>query len=543
MKTRLALDISKKLNLSQKYLKLVDETSDKYAQYNIGPEDQPGKYDESKGDILFPIIQTGSKTRTFVSVLLACAFQTRGYNPVVLRCHNDMDVCMRKDASQSSTVCEQCQYEGKKALDGFDFTFFDMREISSKGLPTPDQLMSSEEEGVFYKGVNLAPFCKSSTRKHQRKHHIDLGEGQDREIYKSYLESAIKITAASQKVLDNYEIKAVVSGTQSYIYSLPLEVARLREVNSVTFGSGRIPNTILFSNYYGFGTIYNGETTKYKQSVMNAVSDKERRLVDKIMKNRMSGEGATDVYSSLKDKSVSVNPEKTQIGVFTNLIWDGSLQGTGEGITDVFEWLKMTIEKLDSEETIQTFIKTHPAELRGTNERVDYWIQDNFNLSSETTIIPPESDVNTYKLIDDIDIAVVYNSTVGIEAAYKETPVIVGGNPHYRDLGFTYDAESKQHYENLLEGCEIKLEYPEEYKQRLYSFLKYYFLEKHIYNEYYSKKDTSQRKLEPISYRRIERNDLFDKIIECIINGKPIHIEKQETEIAGVINGWFDNAY
>ena len=44
------------------------------------------------------------------------------------------------------------------------------------------------------------------------------------------------------------------------------------------------------------------------------------------------------------------------------------------------------------------------------------------------------------------------SSTTGLEMAIKGKPIIVAGNPHYRDKGFSYDPSSREEYFKILDS-------------------------------------------------------------------------------------------
>jgi hypothetical protein len=58
--------------------------------------------------------------------------------------------------------------------------------------------------------------------------------------------------------------------------------------------------------------------------------------------------------------------------------------------------------------------------------------------------------VNTYDVVDITDLGLVYTTTVGLELAMSGVPVIVIGQTHYRDKGFTLDPDSWESYFDLL---------------------------------------------------------------------------------------------
>jgi hypothetical protein len=61
-------------------------------------------------------------------------------------------------------------------------------------------------------------------------------------------------------------------------------------------------------------------------------------------------------------------------------------------------------------------------------------------------LIPPESPINTYDLIELADLGLVYTTTVGMEMAMNGVPVVVSGRTHYRGKGFTHDPQTLDEY-------------------------------------------------------------------------------------------------
>jgi hypothetical protein len=61
-------------------------------------------------------------------------------------------------------------------------------------------------------------------------------------------------------------------------------------------------------------------------------------------------------------------------------------------------------------------------------------------------VVPPESRINTYDLIELAQFGLTYTTTVGLEMAMSGVPVIVAGETHYRGKGFTHDPEGLEAY-------------------------------------------------------------------------------------------------
>jgi hypothetical protein len=52
--------------------------------------------------------------------------------------------------------------------------------------------------------------------------------------------------------------------------------------------------------------------------------------------------------------------------------------------------------------------------------------------------------------MDASDLVLGYTTTIGLEAATAGKPMLVGGNVHYRDRGFTYDLAGREDLARLL---------------------------------------------------------------------------------------------
>jgi hypothetical protein len=124
--------------------------------------------------------------------------------------------------------------------------------------------------------------------------------------------------------------------------------------------------------------------------------------------------------------------------------------------------------------------------------------------------------------MDHLDVGIVYNSTVGLEMAYNGIPVIVGGNTHYRNMGFTYDPDTPNEYRNYLSkigGLDTK-DNTTKLAQRYIHFL---FVKKHISFPFYSTDPSVSTDLSPVFHEDIiPGNENFDLIVKAIINDNPV---------------------
>jgi hypothetical protein len=102
----------------------------------------------------------------------------------------------------------------------------------------------------------------------------------------------------------------------------------------------------------------------------------------------------------------------------------------------------MALEKVCHNLGLNLVLKLHPNRF-DSNSKEDSELERNEwidKISQNTRIIPKNSDIDTYKLLNDADLNVVWNSTVGIEAIARCKPTLVLGNAHWLNLKWNIHA-------------------------------------------------------------------------------------------------------
>jgi capsule polysaccharide export protein KpsC/LpsZ len=208
------------------------------------------------------------------------------------------------------------------------------------------------------------------------------------------------------------------------------------------------------------------------------------------------------------------------VGIFSHLPWDAALEPEQALYGNFYDWLDDTIEVASQKEETQFILKAHPAEkIRGTNEGVGNWIEENHApLPDNIDFLPPDTDVNTYALIEDLDAGIVYASTVGLEMALDGVPVLVGGYPPYHGFGITHDPSSKSEYIEKLQNIE-NLEHGEERQKRAWRFAYFHFICKHLDFPPLAKPEEEVH-LEHEDF--VGEGSVYASIVDQILNGEAV---------------------
>lgn len=503
-------------------LKLYDYITDEVNSdfdADVDPKLQDGWEMNVRGSVLLPITHSSMGINTLIVFALAHGFRARGYEPVITACNQALPTCFKKNiikGTVSPGTCHHCVYSGKKSMRKYGVEEF-VRWLETDSVPDVPL------DQTHYGGMNIARFAMASTRKITQKYTIDLETSPDRDVYANMLRSSAFLVDLYSELYEDRDFNAVLAPSPLYFNGgIPLALAQEANVPAYGYGVGYRDETLAFHrNDHELTLRYNFEDELVSEGLQTTLTSDQLAEIDMIIEGRKTGESTRVHYSS--SDSISPSPSNNKIGVFTNLLWDGSFRGFDRPYMDAFEWLFDTIDTLS--QTDATFIvKTHPAEtLLGTNESVYERIRDEYEQFPENMrLLEPDTDVDTYDLLAELDAGVVYTSTVGLEMAYMGIPVLVGGDPHYCGHGFTFDPVEKDAYRQSLQHI-LNLEMNEIRQNGAKRYAYHLFVSKHIPFPFFSTGEDGA--FIPHSIRKEDLKpgtEPMDTIVYKTVRGEPV---------------------
>lgn len=145
--------------------------------------------------------------------------------------------------------------------------------------------------------------------------------------------------------------------------------------------------------------------------------------------------------------------ERPVVLLATNVLGDSLTLGRQVFSASMAEWIERTVQYFAGRPDIQLVIRIHPGEILTHGLSMDSVVRSVLpTLPEFIHLIGPQDKLNTYDLIDVADLGLVYTTTVGLEMALKGVPVIVTGQTHYRNRGFTLDPDSWVRYYKTIGG-------------------------------------------------------------------------------------------
>jgi hypothetical protein len=136
----------------------------------------------------------------------------------------------------------------------------------------------------------------------------------------------------------------------------------------------------------------------------------------------------------------------------TNVLGDSLTLGRQVFSRTMAEWVEKTVRYFAERQDVQLVIRVHPGEVLTHGTSMVTVIKAALGeIPDHIRLIEPQEKINTYDILDITDLGLVYSTTVGLEMAMRGIPVIIAGQTHYRNRGFTSDPETWEAYFSTLD--------------------------------------------------------------------------------------------
>ena len=367
----------------------------------------------------------------------------------------------------------------------FDYlTKHDIGKINKK----VDSIPIKQRENFFYKGVNVGFHAKTSADRYF------VGSPPDKDLYENVLRSelinSIITTDVAEKVLSREKPDIIVTSHGCYSsWGNFSDFFINKNINVYVWFSGYKKNTVIFDKHKlpEYFKKYYEDIRKKKP-----LSDEELKELNKFLNKRVMGEeGDTAFYEFSKNdldlkKKFDVDKYEKNYFIFPNVPWDRSfaLLSGKVAFESVYKWISDTIELFIEKPNLQLIIKIHPAEAatgRSEKTMLDFINEKFETLPDNIRTIPPKTDISPYSLFPLMDVGIVCNGTIGLEMALNNIPVVVTGQVHYFNNGFTYDVSTEEEYFKTL-MTDIKPLENQQTLARIYAY--FYFVKSFIPRNY-----------------------------------------------------------
>lgn len=257
-----------------------------------------------------------------------------------------------------------------------------------------------------------------------------------------------------QNIIDIEKPDKIVTSHAIYIsWGVIYDVARMNGINVDVYNGSYRKNTLRFYHNERNAPFPIAEWPSFESRELN---DKELNILNNYIESREDQKNDNIQLFSEKSDYTAIdnfvkkarNTNSKIACLYTNISWDAYAHAKECPFDSMEEWLVETIEYLRKIPKLYVILKAHPAEVY--HQVPDKFRVKNFipyNLPDHLLFVNEKANIRPFYIYNIIDFGIIHLSTVCIEMALKNIPVLTsGGNSHYSNKNFTIDPKSKQEY-------------------------------------------------------------------------------------------------
>lgn len=415
------------------------------------------------------------------SLLTSWGLRAAGVPVVHFVCQAGMSRCVlgtQKDDHTAPPPCRACVAQSRRIYahaDTYQFSYVEDRELAS----TLHDLSLEELTGVVHQDLPLGRIVLPSLRWALRRHHLQ-DDLPTRFLMRQYILSAFRVAQEFTAFLDQANpVALVVFNGIMYPEAIAARLARQRGVKVVT-------HEVSFQPFAGFFTA--GEATAYPIDIPQdfALSAEQNAQLDAYLERRFQGQftmagirfwpqmrGLEPAFLERAERFRQIVP------VFTNVIFDTSQIHANTVFPHMFAWLDLIVDLIKRHPETLFVIRAHPDEMRAgkqSRESVHQWVHENQVLAlPNVEYIASREYLSSYALIQRAKLVMVYNSSIGLEAAVMGAPVLCGGQARYTQYPTVFFPSTPQAYREQAEQflSAETIDVPAEFQLQARRFLYY----------------------------------------------------------------------
>ena len=143
-------------------------------------------------------------------------------------------------------------------------------------------------------------------------------------------------------------------------------------------------------------------------------------------------------------------------GIFPSVVWDGDIEERNRLFAGMYEWLRQTIRYFIAHPAQSLVIRFHPSEstLETTSVPLQRLVAEEFpDLARHRNIhvIPSDAIVDSYALLrNQLDIALVYDGVLGLEAPLLGRPTVLAGRGRFSGIDVCVEPATIEAYLEVL---------------------------------------------------------------------------------------------
>lgn len=423
------------------------------------------------------------------TLLAALGLKLGGYRIVQFACQAGMVPCVlgtNRGDYHLPPPCETCIAQTRRLTQAFETHWFRFQpdpHLAEQVKALDIQALSefNYSSPLFSEPIPLGKLVLPSIRWALRCHHLPDDEP-TRYLLRQYLLSAVNVALHFSKLIEKEQpLACLIFNGILYPEAIARWGALQKGVRVVTQEVGFQPFSAFFNE---------GEATAYPIHIPVSfeLNERQNQRLDAYLEKRFQGKftmAGIRFWPQIKGLDEAFLKKAAQfrqiVPIFTNVVYDTSQVHANVVFQHMFHWLDQVLKIIREHPETLFVIRAHPDEMRpGTakqaRESVRGWVEANaVNKLSNVIFIDSQEYLSSYELIQRSKFLMVYNSSIGLEAALLAVPVLCAGRARYTQYPMVFFAQSIDEFERLAEGMLAieKIELPPQFQRNARRFLYY----------------------------------------------------------------------
>ena len=478
--------------------------------------------------------------------IISLALNLRGYCTHFVLCDGISSACVLREVHGKNfkewpSSCKNCLKAMVRIAEKYGVNYsvasdYIDRNTSKKLKEIANCIDIKDIKTYCYLGIRVGEYALASFMRYKKGYPFDFFVEDNDIIYREYFYASLVNTYVANQAINKHNPLSIHTSHGLYVdFSSPVFLGVKKDIHSVCWTSGFLKNTHYYSSPKNEGTlllrgISNLEWKKRKLKILDKKGEDRlnRFLADRYFERKT-------VDTKLFDKPADVSDIKKELGIdndnpivclFSHVNWDGCIDFSSRVFEDSYEWVIESVKKMSKISGVNWLIKIHPWEF---GLKTYYGVKDEIKrkfscLPSNVKILESDSKINSYGIYQLIDVGITIVGTIGVELPLFGKPVIVLGEAHFSNKGFSLDMKTKEEYFWFLENVKDLKPLSSEQIKLAHQYAYSYFIERQIPLNFLN--DNYEIGLGGLKGLLAGNNWIVDKICEGIVFRKDIILDE-----------------
>jgi hypothetical protein len=387
--------------------------------------------------------------------------QSKKDSITLYECDSNLSNCFW-NPSKSLLKCIECKSKLKNSHELFEDNSINYRVFKKKSkilANFPEKFLSVQElQNYTYDNKKIGMAVASRLISLYRDHLFDT-ESSISQIHRE-LTTAIQVyeTLKSEFIENKPDLVYIFNGRITTEYPV-VELCKFYGINFYTYEISYAPNK--YSLRYNSTAHSIDAMSKEIEELWNAGPSNKEQIAKSWFQSKKNGKDIFKIENFTKEQKPTLLPSnfdksKKNIAIFNSTIDEFSSIDGWENIIydgdDTFA-IDQILSDLKDDTNIYFHLRVHPNLKNAspnTSQLLD--LKKLADKHNNLNVIWPAESIDSYQLLEDCDIVLVFSSTIGIEAAFWSKPVILASRAFYESLDCIYKPKTHNELISLIKS-------------------------------------------------------------------------------------------